>query len=67
MLESIKQFILTKVVPFITTYIVRWTLKFVGSVLLYLGWEQSQYTEFVAGVLTFVFGAILSLLFDKKK
>lgn len=67
MFDSIKQFVLTKLVPFITTYVVRWSLKFVGSVLLYIGWEQSQYTEFVAGVLTFLFGIILSLLFDKKK
>lgn len=62
-----KEFVLNKLVPFITTYIVRWSLKFAGSVLTYIGWENAQYTEFVAGVVTFILGAVLTLVFDKKK
>jgi hypothetical protein len=67
MKDFIKQFVFEKFVPFAKTYLVRWTLKFVGSVLVYLGWDTGKYEEFVGGVLVFVLGALLSLLFDKKK
>lgn len=67
MLETIKQFIIQRLIPFIVNYLVRWSLKFVGSVLTFLGWEQSQYQEFVLGVVLFLFGIIWTLIVDKKK
>jgi len=65
--ETIKNFVLTKVVPFVRDYLVRWSLKFAGSVLAYLGWNQGQYEELIGGILTFIVGAILSKIIEKKK
>ncbi len=66
LLEEFKIFVLTKVIPFFSRFILRWALKFVGSVLIYIGWEESQFEELIIGLLTFIFGAILSILFEKK-
>lgn len=67
MLEKVKNILFEKVVPFIAKYLVRWSLKFVGSVLTYIGWDSSQYEDFVAGVLLFVVGALWTLVVDKNK
>ncbi len=66
-MDTIKKIIFEKLIPFLATYIVRWSLKFVGSVLTYLGWEQSNYESLIIGVLTFVIGVIWTLIIDKKK
>ncbi len=67
MLEQIKEVIFQKIIPFVAKYLVRWSLKFVGSVLTYIGWDNNQYENFVAGLLLFVVGAIWTLIVDKNK
>ena len=63
--QVIKDFLLQKVVPFLTKYVVRWSMKFVGSVLVYLGYTQTQYEEFVSGLVLFVVGILWTLFTDK--
>jgi len=63
--QFIKDFLLQKVVPFFTKYVVRWSMKFVGSVLVYLGYTQTQYEEFVSGLVLFVVGILWTLFTDK--
>jgi hypothetical protein len=60
-----KDFLLQKAVPFLTKYVVRWSIKFVGSVLVYLGYTQTQYEEFVSGVILFAVGVLWTLFTDK--
>ena len=63
--QFIKDFLLQKVVPFLTKYVVRWSIKFVGSVLVYLGYTQTQYEEFVSGLVLFAVGILWTLFTDK--
>jgi hypothetical protein len=63
--QVIKDFLLQKVVPFLTKYVVRWSIKFVGSVLVYLGYTQTQYEEVVSGLVLFVVGILWTLFTDK--
>lgn len=67
MLEQLKTFVTQKVIPFVSTYLVRWSLKFVGSILTFLGWDQAQYEELIVGVLLFLFGILWTMVVDKKK
>lgn len=67
MLEQVKTFIMTKVIPFVAKYLVRWSLKFAGSVITYLGWEQSKYEDLILGTLLFLFGVLWTIFVDKKK
>jgi len=63
--QSIKFFLVTKAVPFITRYVIRWSLKFVSPILVYLGYEQGKYEEFVSGLVLFLVGVLWTLFTDK--
>lgn len=63
--QVVKDLLLQKAVPFLTKYVVRWSIKFVGSVLVYLGYTQTQYEQFVSGLVLFVVGILWTLFTDK--
>lgn len=67
MLENIRIFIFQKVVPVLVQYVLRWSIKFVGSVLIYAGMTEAQYQELIAGIITFAVGILWTLIVDKKK
>jgi len=46
--------------------IARWSLKFVGAWLVTAGISETAYLEVAAGVVSFVLGAIISLVMRKK-
>ena len=46
--------------------IVRWSLKFVGAWLVTAGISESAYLEMGIGALSFLLGALISLIMRKK-
>ena len=51
---------------FVTGILVRWVLKLAGGWLIGLGFTEGNITEWVSGVVVFLFGILISLLQQKK-
>ena len=62
---NLKDFFLKKVAPFISKYLFRWSLKFVGAVLTYLGLNESDWSEFILGAVTFLLAVLWTLITDE--
>jgi hypothetical protein len=62
---NLKDFFFEKVAPFISKYLFRWSLKFIGAVLTYLGLNENDWFEFILGAITFLFAILWTLITDE--